>query len=245
MSKKQGKGGGKDRKMAYAAQQRIRDALDAAGLPFDAALVDRVDPGWHVVTRADGVAVRLDARGAGVTPAQQDSADALVLGLDLTSAGLASAEVLALREQAKAVLDTLEALGKILRGEADVFKDEFNIMRRQVVGVKVATWNPTSMTNGTGQTSPAVTVAGAALGDFVCVAAPYDLAGVVATAYVSAAGTVKVRLHNASGVTVDFPSGDWRVVVWRPEEMPPRDLGQLRTAIRARLDSGSVDAPPP
>jgi hypothetical protein len=56
---------------------------------------------------------------------------------------------------------------------------------------------------------------------------------------------VKVRLHNGTGAAVNLASGSWKVVVRRHVALPPRDLGQLRTAIRARLDSGSVDAPPP
>lgn len=153
--------------------------------------------------------------------------------------------VVQLREKAKALLDRLDEWGDILRAEADVFKDEFNVIRRQVVGVRTATWDPASMNNGAGVTSPAVTVTGAALGDFALVSAPYDLVGVTATAYVAAPEQVRVRLHNGTGAAVNLASGVWKVVVWRPEEMPPRDLGQLRTAIRARLDSGQVDAPPP
>lgn len=245
MSKKQGKGGGKDRKM-YEALQRIRDALDSNSppLPFDAALVAGPRPEWHTVTRPDGVTVRLDPR-PGATAAQQTTADALVMGLDLTAGALVTAEVLSLREQAKAVLDTLEALGKILRAQSDVIKDELNTLRAVVVGVATAVWDPASMANATGLTSPAVAVPGAAFGDCVDVCAPYDLAGVTAAAYVSGADAVKVRLHNGTGAAVNLASGAWKVVVRRHAALPPRDLGQLRTAIRARLDSGGVDAPPP
>lgn len=72
-------------------------------------------------------------------------------------------------------------------------------------------WNPGAITTGTGVTSAAITLTGAALGDFVQVAAPYDLQGVTATAYVSAVNTVKIRLNNLTGATVTLASGTWRV----------------------------------
>lgn len=75
------------------------------------------------------------------------------------------------------------------------------------------TFNPGAITTGSGVTSTAVTVTGAALGDFVMVSAPYDMQGVDATAYVSAANTVKIRLSNLTGATVTLASGSWRVRV--------------------------------
>jgi hypothetical protein len=191
VSKKQGKGGGKGHAM-YDALRRIQDALDnnSPPLPFDvapvAAALVAANPQWHVVNRADGLIVRLDARGGAATQAQQDSADALVLGLDLTTTGLASAEVLALRGQAKTVLDALDALGKLLRAQSDVIKDEINLLRDWITSFKAAVAAPTTTTLATLKTAVAA-------------------------------------LPNT----------------------PDRDLGQLRTAIRARLDSGSVDASPP
>jgi hypothetical protein len=75
------------------------------------------------------------------------------------------------------------------------------------------TWNPGAITNSSGTLSSALTVTGAALGDFAMVAAPYDLQGLDATAYVSAANTVKIRLSNLTGATVTLASGTWRVRV--------------------------------
>ncbi len=77
------------------------------------------------------------------------------------------------------------------------------------------TWNPGAITTGTGSTSSAITLTGAALGDFALVTAPYDLQGIDATAYVSAANTVKIRLNNLSGGTVTLASGTWRVRVMK------------------------------
>ena len=76
-----------------------------------------------------------------------------------------------------------------------------------------ATFNPGAITTGTGVTSAAITVTGAAFGDFVMVSAPYDLQGVDATAYVNAANSVKIRLTNLTGATVTLASGTWKVRV--------------------------------
>jgi hypothetical protein len=75
------------------------------------------------------------------------------------------------------------------------------------------TWNPGTVANAAGATSSAVTVTGAALGDLVSVAAPYDLQGVQATAYVNAANSVVMRVTNMTGSSVTLASGTWRVRV--------------------------------
>ncbi len=75
------------------------------------------------------------------------------------------------------------------------------------------TWNPGTLAAGAGATSSPVAVSGAAFGDFVHVAAPYDLQGVLAVAYVSSAGNVSVRLQNQTGASVTLASGSWNVRV--------------------------------
>lgn len=75
-----------------------------------------------------------------------------------------------------------------------------------------ATWDPGSLVDGAGETK-AITVTGAALGDFVLVAAPCDLVDMTVTGYVQAANTVEIRLQNESGGTVDLTSGTWKVKV--------------------------------
>jgi hypothetical protein len=76
-------------------------------------------------------------------------------------------------------------------------------------------WNPGNLVDGAGETSSGITVTGAAFGDFVDVAAPYDLQGINCTAYVSAADTVKIRAQNETGGPIDLASGTWRVRVRR------------------------------
>jgi hypothetical protein len=75
------------------------------------------------------------------------------------------------------------------------------------------TWNPGTIANNGGVTSSAVTVTGAALGNLAQVAAPYDLQGLTATAYVNAANAAVVRLQNLTGASVTLASGTWRVRV--------------------------------
>jgi hypothetical protein len=75
------------------------------------------------------------------------------------------------------------------------------------------TWDPTNLSDGQGATSPNITVTGAAMGDFVLVAPPYDLQGLACSAYVSAVGTAKIRIDNKTGGSIDLPPGTWKVKV--------------------------------
>ena len=77
------------------------------------------------------------------------------------------------------------------------------------------TFDPPSVANAAGTTSAAITVTGAAFGDFALASAPYDLQGMLCTAYVSAANTVRIRLHNHTGAAIDLASGTWRVRVYK------------------------------
>lgn len=82
-----------------------------------------------------------------------------------------------------------------------------------------ATVNPGSLADGVGE-DQAVTITGAALGDFVLVAPGVSLASasgqVSVTAYVSAANTVTVRLQNESTATIDIASSTWKFCILRP-----------------------------
>ena len=62
--------------------------------------------------------------------------------------------------------------------------------------------------------SSGITVTGAAVGDAVMVGVPAAIeAGIVVTAYVSAADTVKVRAANVTASPINPASGSFRVVV--------------------------------
>jgi hypothetical protein len=75
-----------------------------------------------------------------------------------------------------------------------------------------ATFNPSSLTDGTGETTT-VTVTGAALGDFAEASFSLDLQGITVTAWVSASNTVSVRFQNETGGVLDLASGTLRVRV--------------------------------
>lgn len=75
------------------------------------------------------------------------------------------------------------------------------------------TWNPGSLSDGAGETSASITVTGASLGDFAICSAPYDLQGITCNAYVDATNSVKIRLQNETGGTIDLASGTWKVRV--------------------------------
>jgi hypothetical protein len=75
------------------------------------------------------------------------------------------------------------------------------------------TWDPASLASGASVVSPSISISGAAVGDYVVVAAPYDLQGVMATASVTSSAIVKVTLVNLTGAAVDLASGSWKVKV--------------------------------
>lgn len=84
----------------------------------------------------------------------------------------------------------------------------------QVVLNGLDTLDPTSIAASATLTAT-IAVTGAALGDYVIVAPPYDLQGIVATGYVSVADTVEIVLFNPTAGAIDLASGDWKVKVLR------------------------------
>lgn len=171
-----------------------------------------------------------DAPGAG--PLAMDQAER-----DAKDAADAAALNAAGRATAVGTLDQGVPLGRLLKAFAGVLADELSL-RPIVVGEVTQSWDPAAMANGTGLTSPGLAVAGAAFGDLVLVAAPYDLNGVVAAGYVSAADTVTVRLHNSTGANRNLAAGDWTVTVLR---RVTRTLAQAKAAVVAKLESGEAD----
>jgi hypothetical protein len=78
-----------------------------------------------------------------------------------------------------------------------------------------ATLDADSLVDGAGDTDT-VAVPGVALGDMVLSASlAVDVAGLIVTAYVSAANTVSIRFQNETGGTVDLASATLRLVVVR------------------------------
>jgi hypothetical protein len=77
------------------------------------------------------------------------------------------------------------------------------------------TLNPSSLVDGAGETLQVTGVAGATLGDWVLISAPYDLQDITVTAYVQATGVVEIRLQNESGNTINLASGIWRILIIR------------------------------
>ena len=75
------------------------------------------------------------------------------------------------------------------------------------------TWNPASLADGAGETSNMIFVNGAALGDYVQVAAPYDLQGIMAFGWVEDTNQVRIRIQNETGNTINLASGTWKVKV--------------------------------
>jgi len=92
--------------------------------------------------------------------------------------------------------------------------DAPNIPMRSVYGVfkGEATYNPSSLSDGTGETTT-VAVAESVLGDFAVASFSLDLQGITMTAYVSAKSVVSVRFQNESGGTINLASGTLSVFI--------------------------------
>jgi len=73
-------------------------------------------------------------------------------------------------------------------------------------------WDPPSISAGGTQTG-AVTVTGAAVGDYAEIATPYTLQGLTLSCYVTGASTVGIVLTNPTGSPIDLGSGTWWVRV--------------------------------
>lgn len=94
--------------------------------------------------------------------------------------------------------------------------DNFNIRHTPNVLAGSVTWDPASLADGAGETSPAITVTGAVVGNPVMVApATVDLQGIIATAYVKGADEVRIRIQNESGGVLDLASDTWNVYVFQ------------------------------
>jgi hypothetical protein len=78
-----------------------------------------------------------------------------------------------------------------------------------------ASLNADSLVDGAGDTDT-VAVPGVALGDMVLSASlAVDVAGLIVTAYVSAANVVSIRFQNETGGTVDLAAATLRLVIVR------------------------------
>lgn len=99
----------------------------------------------------------------------------------------------------------------LVEGHSNYPKSPFTVTPRNELRVST-TWDPGNLVDGAGETH-SLTVVGAELGDFVSVAAPYDLQDITCAGYVQAANTVEIRLQNESGNARDLASGTWTVMV--------------------------------
>jgi hypothetical protein len=74
-------------------------------------------------------------------------------------------------------------------------------------------WNVGSLVDGAGETSSAITVTGAVLGDYVLVSCSLDTQAMLVYGWVSAADTVKIRVQNETGGTINLASASFYVKV--------------------------------
>lgn len=75
------------------------------------------------------------------------------------------------------------------------------------------TWDPANLVDGAGETSGDIAVQEAVFGDYVLVAAPYDLQGILCYGYVHDTSVIHIRLQNETGGAIDLAEGVWKVRV--------------------------------
>lgn len=114
----------------------------------------------------------------------------------------------------QASLEDVDKRLRALEGDRNPFHfhngiDSPNIPIKSITGTHSGflAYNPGSLADGAGETTGAITVKGASLGDWVIVSFDKDLQGITLTGWVSAADTVKARFQNESTAVVDLASG--------------------------------------
>lgn len=132
-----------------------------------------------------------------------------IVGNKITSGG--STTVIDLTSGAENVVSKNSITGTYT---TDISNITDNYVDKYVI-IKTITYDPGSLNDGTGETSGNIAVGGAAFGDDVRVSAPYDLQGIIATAYVVSSNNVQIRLQNESGGAVDLASGTWTIRVYK------------------------------
>lgn len=96
-------------------------------------------------------------------------------------------------------------------GEASILATDTSYWGRCYEGESAAT--TTTVNAGTTNVSIAITVAGAALGDFVSVSCDQTMNGCFATGYVHSANTVYITITNPTGGNITFTDAVWRASV--------------------------------
>jgi hypothetical protein len=80
------------------------------------------------------------------------------------------------------------------------------LLSQTSLDLTVASVDVASLNDGVGTTLGGYTVTGAAIGDFVDVSMGVDTQGILLFAWVDSANSVKVRLQNETGGTIDLAS---------------------------------------
>lgn len=72
-------------------------------------------------------------------------------------------------------------------------------------------WTPGTIASSGTVVSGDFVFANAVLGDFISLAAPYDLQGLIVSSYVSVAGYAEIAIFNPMPASITLSSGDWKV----------------------------------
>lgn len=196
-----------------------------------------IEENWKIVSRVDGLKFRIDTTND-IEP--NIAVKNLLINLVVSEQADTTREQDYHKTSAiSTFLGDTSIMARITRALAIVIKDEINLLRGSVVvGTATAVWDSPNIANGTGITSPNLTVVGAVIGDVVDVSSPVNTAGLIIYGYVSAPNTISLRLQNNTGSAINLVSGTWGVAVRRPRNLTPRTIEDLQNAITAKIQAG-------
>jgi len=185
--------------VTYAKIQDVA-ALSFVGRSADTAGVS------DAITGADGQVARVagTALGFGTIVAAGIAADAVttakILNLNVTTAKINDLAVTTGK-----IEDLHVTTGKIAAAAVTLAKTTFL--------TKVFAWDVAELADGAGETSAALALAGAALGNSVSVGCSVSTAAMLVFAWVAAADEIRIRVQNETGAAVNLAAADWTVVV--------------------------------
>lgn len=173
---------------------------------FDGPVIRAADSNVSGIVASGGTLSNIRIRGADIDVGND--------AITLTGAGL-TGEVIGCRLKgggSGALYDLIigSGVGAVTLKDNDYLTSNISVDFTGVTNEKLFTWNPPSIAAG-GTATTTFTFTGAVIGDRIEVSAPYDLQGLMMSAYVSAADTVTVVLFNPTAGAIDLANNTgWR-----------------------------------
>lgn len=170
--------------------------------------------GWVCINRQD-TTMRVQAVATNTIMEVVATAGILagdIIGIVLDNDVIHNSTVASITDADTLVIDDAIPGGRTAEVGDDVFTNRWNTFGNVSLEGSLV-WDPANLIDGAGETSGAITVTGAAIGDSVMVYPPYDMQDCLVYGYVQAANTVEIRIQNESTGARNFGSAIWKVKV--------------------------------